>query len=179
MLYGQQSLIDRGLPRSFTILPPPPWPSVVGLCLVLITIVFLSLRWALKEYPRRCHVAWTAWTLVLMTTLAFPAALSHAARRGLAAKLLSGSHDTPLFWLHNDQEPVDDVVPNPLVLLYAHRDEVRAITPAQLVDLTGKAEPFSVVGAADAVVGEQAQLLRRDEELGLALWRYRGTGVVE
>jgi len=174
MLYGQQSLLDRGLPRNFTILPPPPWPAAVGLCIVLIIIVFLSLRWALKEYPRRCHVAWTAWTLVLVTTLAFPAAVSHSARHGLAANLLSGSQDTPLFWLHDGQAPVDDVVPNPLVLLYAQRDEVRAITSAQLVELTGKAEPFSVVGAIDAIVGDHLQLLRRDAELGMALWRYRG-----
>ena len=174
MLYGQQSLLDRGLPRNFTILPPPPWPSAAGLCIVLIAIVFLSLRWALKEYPRRTHVAWAAWTLVLVTTLAYPAAESHGTRRGLTAELLRGTEQTPLFWLHQGTIEVDEAIPNPFVLLYAGRDEVRPITPAQLLDLTQKSDSFCIVSESDAVVGEHVQLLREQPQLGLAVWRYAG-----
>ena len=170
MFYAQQTMVERGFPRTFTV-NPPQWYVSVGLAIVLLCVVYLSLRWAMKDHPRRSYAAWAVWTLLLVLVLAMPAATRPGAQSDLV-DALGGTHDAELFWHHTGDRDLGKVTPHPVVLLYAQRDEVPPVNDALIDGLLAEARPFYLIGPSRPRPVADARVVYKDEHLGLTLWRY-------
>lgn len=152
VLQYQHELVASGV-IPFELFTNPGWVFSIGLAVVLLVIVALSIRWAIKEHPAQCLTTWAIFTLVLCVGMSFTLVQGPAARSEIVAdaELLNktvGKHN--VVWL-----PAlaigDNTLPNPMLTLYANR-EVPRVMPAQLADVaaTRRDEPLFVLTPHDS-----------------------------
>ena len=154
---------------SHTMADPPSW--YYGLCLsvALLSIVFLSLRWAVQQFPVRSLVCWAAWTLTVTAVMAIPLSRGPAMANNVDDRVRAQVQGKAVYWF--DPEGSE---PNPILMLYAYPNRaIRMVAPQEIEQLQKINEPFILVApianglpANDMV--EQERLLA----LGVSFWTY-------
>ncbi|MAE67725.1 MAG: hypothetical protein CMJ18_26010 [Phycisphaeraceae bacterium] len=123
----------------------PMWYYPLGLGIILLTLVFLSLRWVKLKYPARAMTCWAVWTIVLIIVVAIPVARGPAMNHTDGEKIAGITMGLPLYWLRNGGEQIE---PDPILLLYStHESEDGRIvskTPDEIAPLLQEAAPFVV-----------------------------------
>jgi hypothetical protein len=164
VLATQAELVREGfLPRPLTTEMHPAYWIAVGA--VLVTLVFFSLRFALRQYPGWALGAWALWMVLAVTALVVPVTRGDLLRPAMtfeARRLAQTVGDGPLYTLAKE--------PDPVVLLHLSRP-VTVVQRDQLAAMRSVGNAFALLAPLrDA--GEPGFLPVEDlPALGLMLWR--------
>ncbi len=102
-------------------LAPLVWMWALAAGLVLLAIQVLALRWMLQDYPDRCLLAWTAWTLVASLLVAFPLTQGPAAQspaRADGRNIAGLTRGAATFWLSPTRPQGPAQAPDPSLVFY-------------------------------------------------------------
>ena len=149
--YQNELVLRRIMP--FELFTQPGWIYSIGLCIVLLVIVGLSVRWAFKEHPAKSLVSWAVFTLVLCFGMTLPLTGGPASRCDAVADadlLTKSVGKNAVVWL----PPIaigDNTLPDPMLTLYVDRDIPR-VMPSQLADIAASRPnaPLFVLTSHDA-----------------------------
>jgi len=168
-MYLQAPLQNLGwLPQ--TLVKAPPWYYGPCLAVALLSIVFLSLRWAQRQFPIRAVVCWAVWTLALIAVVAIPLARGPAMVSNVDDRIEAQVRDKAVYWL--DPEPRKGAEPDPILMLYANR-VVRTVGPQEIGQLQEAPEPFVLVAPiTDEQLTHEMVELERLPILGVSFWTY-------
>lgn len=172
--YIQPMLVKRQL-LDVPLAWAPPWYFAVTAMLLLLVLVFVSMRWTLRQYPAAVVGCWALWTLALMTVLAMSLSrgpvLESATRRD-ALKLVQATRSQPVYFYPRHDRPQQQA--DPALLLYANRT-IPTISAEQIDQLKEKHLSFVILSAASGVApSEGASLIEALDALDMTLWQYPG-----
>jgi hypothetical protein len=159
----------------FELFNEPGWFYSIGLCIVLLVIIGLSIRWAFKEHPAQSLVAWAFFTLVLCFGMTLPLVRGPASRCDVVAdanRLNANIGSRPVFWLPPTAVG-DATLPDPMLTLYSDR-EIPRVMPASLADIAAlhPGEPVYVLTSHDASAPAGFELVTTLPASGHLLNRY-------
>ena len=146
----------------------------IGLMIVLITLVVVGLRMAIKQYPGWTLGITAAWMLLLSAVVAIPAANSDMARSAIrhdADKIRKLTNNHPVYALQGDEH--GPVTLEPAVLLYA-QCEIRSITARDIDDVAARQRTtIYLISRLDASSpAAKAEQVAELPKVKLKLWKY-------
>lgn len=165
MIYGPALEAEGYIDRPLT--APLHWSYAVGMGMVLVLLMVLSIRSAVKQYPGQTLVIWAAWTLATVVMLAAPLARGPLGKSTVRDDALALRQITvnAAFYVLDVVEPID-----PAILLYS--EEPIPVAPIEQLSVLGDRDDTMFVLAPLALAAEPGFYQVKDwPDLGLTLWR--------
>jgi 4-amino-4-deoxy-L-arabinose transferase-like glycosyltransferase len=177
LLYGEP-IPGRMQYISNTLAPAMPGSYWAGMGVALVLVTLLSMRLAIKHYPGRALVTWSAWTVIAMSTLTIPMVrgpLFHNPLKDDGLALGQVASTMPIYYLLDTvAAPLDDKPPaaplEPALLLYAG-GPVPTIRPDQLEQARAKQNQFSLLCPPDQEALPGFEPISQLPTLNLILWQ--------
>ena len=165
MIYGP-ALVTEGYLNA-PIFAPMHWSYATGMGMVLLLLVTLSIRSAVKHYPGQTLVIWAAWTIAAMVMLTPPLARGPLGINPLRDDALALRQITVNagFYMLDTADPI-----NPAIMLYS--EAPIPVAPIEQLSALGDRDDTMFVLAPMALAAEPGFYQVKDlPDLGLTLWR--------
>jgi len=146
---AREELFRPWLPVSDTVFQSWRWFEALGLCVVLLGIAGLSVRYVWGQFPAKALVVWSIWSAVAIGVIVLPLSrgelMQNPADREEGRRIAQLTADEKAYWVGTGDRPE----PDPIVLLYAGRP-IPVISADKIDEAANELDQFYLVTPVSA-----------------------------